>query len=394
MIELNVQEAGAPPAQAALLAATAGGPARRARTRLRIAVVGCGYWGSKHVRVLSAVPGVRSVAIVESDAAVCARMRHAFPAALMFPSLEAALPHVDAVVIATPPETHAALATTAMRAGRHVLVEKPLSTSVEQAHALVREARRSRTLLMVGHTFQFNPAVRELRRRLTAGEFGDIYYIHSARLNLGLYRPDVNVVWDLAPHDISILNYLIGSPPRAVTAWGASLAFGGVEDLAYIRLEYENPRVTGYAHLSWLDPRKTRTVTVVGSRKMAVYDDLAEERLRIYDRGVSACADGTPLHERPPTYHYGDIVAPHIRADEPLALQDSHFVECILDRREPEASGVEALAIVAALEAIDRSMQLRTRVTVATIPGVSAAPAAASAGGGPVPETVAAEAVR
>ena len=161
-------------------------------------------------------------------------------------------------------------------------------------------------------------------------KFGQIYYIHSARLNLGLYRPDVNVVWDLAPHDISILNFLLDATPTAVDAWGASLAFGGVEDVAYIRLEYEALKVTGHAHLSWLDPRKTRTVTVVGSEKMAVYDDLAAEPLRIFDRGVSSAEGFAPSHERPALYRYGDIVAPHIRSDEPLALQDRHFTDCIL----------------------------------------------------------------
>ena len=330
---------------------------------VRVAVVGCGYWGSKHLRVLSVTPGIGAIALVEMDRDLRTKMQKTFPAARAFASMNAALPHVDAVVIATPPETHADLALAALREGKHVLVEKPLATSVAAAKALVDQAGRSGTVLMVGHTFQFNPAVRELRRRLVAGEFGKIYYIHSARLNLGLYRPDVNVVWDLAPHDISILNYLLNAVPKAVTAWGASLAFGGVEDLVYIRLEYENPSVTGYAHLSWLDPRKTRTVTVVGSEKMAVYDDLAEERLRIYDRGVD-CMDGIPLHERPPLYRYGDIIAPHIRTDEPLAVQAKHFVDSIREHTDPETNGARSLAIVTVLEAIDRSLRERTLVPI------------------------------
>lgn len=334
---------------------------------LHVAVVGCGYWGAKHLRVLSAAPSVRGLVLVERDRALCERLRCAFPAALAFSNLDAALPHVDAVVIATPPQSHTELAIAAMRAGCHVLVEKPLATSTAEARILVEEAQRAGTILMVGHTFQFNPAVRELRRRLAAGEFGEIYYIHSARLNLGLYRPDVNVVWDLAPHDISILNYLLDATPTATTAWGASLAFDAVADLAYVRLEYERPRVTGYAHLSWLDPRKTRTVTVVGSKKMAVYDDLAEERLRIYDCGVTGCGDSAPSHERPLTYRYGDIVAPHISPDEPLSVQDRHFVDSILRKVEPETNGAQALAIVAVLEAIDRSLQLRARVPVEAV---------------------------
>jgi predicted dehydrogenase len=333
-------------------------------TTVRVAVVGCGYWGSKHVRVLSSTPGLSELVLVERDAALRDRMQLAFPAARAVRTLDEALPHVDAVVIATPPQSHADLAVMALRAGRPVLVEKPLATSLAEARAVVEEARRSDTMLMVGHTFQFNPAVRELRRRLIAGEFGDIYYIHSARLNLGLYRPDVNVVWDLAPHDISIMNYLLGGPPIAATAWGASLASGRMEDLAYIRLEYDAPRVTGYVHLSWLDPRKTRSVTVVGSKKMAIYDDLAEERLRIYDRGVTGIDEPGPAHERPVGYRYGDIVSPHISADEPLAVQDRHFVDCVLRGTEPETSGEQALEIVAILEAIDRSLTSRGRVPV------------------------------
>jgi predicted dehydrogenase len=334
------------------------------RREVRVGIVGCGYWGSKHVRVLAATAGVGEIALIERDQSLSRRMQRVFPAARSFRSLEAALPHVDAVVIATPPETHAECALMALREGKHVLVEKPLATSLTDAELLVGAARRANSITMVGHTFQFNPAVRELRRRLVSGELGRIYYIHSARLNLGLYRPDVNVVWDLAPHDVSILNYLLDSQPDAVIAWGDALAFGDVQDLAYVRLEYTKPKVTGYAHLSWLDPRKTRTVTVVGSKKMAIYDDLAEERLRIYDCGLGDL-DGTPPHERPPTYRYGDMIAPHIRADEPLAVQDKHFIDSIRTHTEPETSWTNGLAIVAVLEALQESMLQRRLVRVA-----------------------------
>jgi len=331
---------------------------------IRVGIVGCGYWGSKHARVLSATAGVSEIALIECDQALCRRLQRVFPAARSFRSLQAALPHVDALVIATPPQTHAELALAAVREGKHVLVEKPLATSLMDAELLVEAARAANSITMVGHTFQFSPAVRELRRRLVSGELGQIYYIHSARLNLGLYRPDVNVMWDLAPHDVSILNYLLGSQPSAVIAWGDALAFGDVHDLAYVRLEYASPKVTGYAHLSWLDPRKTRTVTVVGSEKMAIYDDLAEERLRIYDRGLESDIEGTPSHERPPTYRYGDMIAPHIRPDEPLAVQDKHFIDSIRAHTEPETSWSTGLAIVAVLEALQKSMLQRRLVHV------------------------------
>jgi predicted dehydrogenase len=358
---------------------------------LCVGIVGCGYWGSKHVRVLSATPGVSGITLVDPDAALCAALHASFPASNVAASLEEALPLVDAVVIATPPKSHAELAMAALRARKHVLVEKPLATSVAQGQMLVEQARRSGTTLMVGHTFQFNPAVRELRRRLHAGEFGQIYYIHTARLNLGLYRPDVNVVWDLAPHDISILNFLLDATPKAVDSWGASLAFGNMEDIAYIRLDYEEPKVTGYAHLSWLDPRKTRTVTVVGSKKMAVYDDLAEEPLRIFDRGVQGAEGFTPSHERPPTYRYGDIVAPHIRPDEPLAMQDRHFIDCSRQNAVPESCGEKALGIVAVLEAIDRSMKRRGVIPVPAGPELAPRDTWRTHAGGSLPWGVAAE---
>lgn len=330
---------------------------------LRVGILGCGYWGSKHARVMSSVPEVSEVILIESDPDIRNRISRAFGWARAFPDLEAALPHVDAIVVATPPRTHADLAIAAMREGKHVLVEKPLATSVGDAAVMLTEASTAGVLLMVGHTFLYNPAVRELRRRLQAGDLGEVLYVHSARLNLGLYQPDVDVIWDLAPHDISVLNFLLNSRPSIVSAWGESLAFGDVNDLAQFRLEFDHPHVVGFAHVSWLDPRKTRKITVIGSEKMAVYDDLAEERLRIYERGLGAM-DEPPSPDRRLTYRYGDIIAPHIADDEPLAVQDRHFVHRILDRRTPETDGATGLIVVAILEAIEQSIQQRRPVTI------------------------------
>lgn len=330
----------------------------------KIAVVGCGYWGAKHVRVLTGLNDVGQLVIVDPDPVIRATLSTAFPAAHACPDLASALPEVDAVVIATPPESHFDLALLALRSGKHVLVEKPLTTSVLQAEILVAEAQRMNRVLMVGHTFLFVPAVRELKRRLKQNELGKVHYIHSARLNLGLYRSDVNVIWDLAPHDITIMNYLLDAVPTSVSAWGASLSCESVEDVAYIRLDYRSAGVSGYCHLSWLDPRKARTITVVGRQKMAVYDDLADERLRIYDCGVKSQHPDSPLHERPTSYRYGDIISPHIRSDEPLAAEDQHFLDCIRQGAVPEASGTDGLIVIAILEAIDRSLQTRTSVEV------------------------------
>jgi predicted dehydrogenase len=210
--------------------------------------------------------------------------------------------------------------------------------------------------LMVGHTFEFNPAVRELKRRITLGELGNVYYLHSARLNLGLYRPDVNVIWDLAPHDISIMNYLLGTFPSAVAAWGSTSARSGTEDLAYIRMQYESLGVTGYARLSWLDPHKVREVVVVGSKKMAVYNDLLEERLRIFDRRVEPCEQQATPSERPLTYRYGDIVSPYIVFEEPLLLEVKHFISSVQNGTLPQTDGYSGLFVVAVLEAIDEAV--------------------------------------
>jgi predicted dehydrogenase len=331
---------------------------------VRIGVVGCGYWGSKHVRVLSGVRNVSEVVLIDSNPRTRWAMLSAFPAARAFADLDSALPYIDAAIIAVPPRSHAELAFKALQAGKHVLVEKPLAPSLAEAQALVVEAGRSKGILMVGHTFEFNPAVRELRNRFDRGELGELYYILSARLNLGLYQSDVNVVWDLAPHDVSILNFLLRSTPVTVTAWGASHADADLEDLAFIQLKYEQPRVTGYVHISWLDPKKVRRVTVVGSKKMAVYDDMAEERLRIFDRGIERAGPELAAYERPVSYRYGDIVSPHIPFAEPLSLEDQHFVDCICNGTDPLSDGRSGLAVVAVLEAIDLSLRTRTPVAV------------------------------
>jgi predicted dehydrogenase len=323
-------------------------------------VVGCGYWGSKHVRVLSHLPEVGEIAVIDTDEGSRRRILSAFPRAQGFADIEAALPHLDALVIATPARTHAELALTALGQGKHVLVEKPLATSLADGQSLVEEARRTGAVLMVGHTFEFNPAVCELKRRIDLGELGKIYYIDSARLNLGLYRSDVNVVWDLAIHDVYLCNYLLGSVPTTVSAWGSANAGTGVEDLAYIRLAYEELGINAYLHVSWLDPKKVRKVTVVGSRKMAVYDDLEEERLRIFDRGVEHGDVTHATFERPLSYRYGDIISPHIRPEEPLAIEIQHFVESIRNGTSPRTNGRNGLAAVAVLEAVDASLATQT----------------------------------
>src|SRR5829696_9223459 len=334
---------------------------------LRVAVVGCGYWGSKHTRVLHALDDVDEVVHVDGRADRLHSLGRTYPNTPGFTSLQAALPQVDAVVIATPPTTHVPLALCALDAGKHVLVEKPMATTSADARRLVDAAEAYQTL-MVGHTFEYNPAVWKLRELVQQNELGDVYYIDTARLNLGLYQSDVNVVMDLAPHDLSIINHVLGQRPSAVEAWGSCHAHRRFEDVAYLRLYYEDSRLAANIHVSWLDPCKVRRMTVVGSKKMAVYDDLAvEERIRIHDKGVQLGVDEPDLTQPPMSYRYGDITVPFLHFEEPLAVQDRHFARCALEGTRPRTDGENGLAVVEVLEGVELSLRQARRVELAEL---------------------------
>jgi predicted dehydrogenase len=323
----------------------------------RVGVVGVGYWGPKHVRVLQTLDQVASVAVIDTREDRLQPLVRSFPSVRPYTSLEAALPDVDALVVSTPPSTHLPIALKALAAGKHVLVEKPLATTSAGAQQLVDAADRQDVVLMAGHTFEYNTAVWRLRELVQSGELGELFYIDSCRLNLGLYQNDVNVIWDLAPHDVSIINLLMGRPPTAVQAWGSRHAHRRFEDVAYLRLTYEDIGVSAHVHVSWLDPCKVRRVTVVGSRKMAVYNDLsAQERIRVHDKSVS-CPVGEPDLTQPPmSYRYGDITSPYVPDAEPLAVQDSHFVECIATGAPSRTDGRSGLAVVQVLDAAQASL--------------------------------------
>jgi predicted dehydrogenase len=326
---------------------------------MRIGVVGCGYWGSKHVRVLHALEAVENVVAVDPRPERLKELQRGFPRLQTFERLDEALEHVDALVIATPPETHAPLALAAMQAGKSVLVEKPLATSTLDARMLAQVADRTGVVLGVGHTFEYNAAVWKLRDLLETGELGRIHYIDSARLNLGLYQSDVNVIWDLAPHDVSICNYVLRSKPTRVEAWGSRHSHSFLEDVAYIRLTYDQPCVTAFIHVSWLDPRKVRRTTVVGSSKMAVYNDLAaDERVRVYDKGVVLANDLPALAQMPMSYRVGDIQSPFLTFEEPLLVQDREFAACVATGQQPPTDVNNGIAVVQALEAAEISLRV------------------------------------
>jgi predicted dehydrogenase len=319
-----------------------------------VAVVGYGYWGSKHVRVLSSTPGV-AVSVVDAHCDRLAEAAAQYPAVRLAGDLDDVLDEVDAVVVATPPHSHAALGRRALESGKHVLIEKPLTTSVEDAEELVEASARSGVSLMVGHTFEFNPAVWKLRELVRSRVLGRVLSVDTARLSLGRYQSDVNVIWDLAPHDISIVSFILDELPSTTAVWAHSNLGGPHADMAYLRLDFERARTQAFIHVSWLNPNKVRQVTVVGERMMAVYDDMSDERVRIFDIGVDLHTIDEPAqaHALPVTYRTGDIVSPYIPFNEPLLVQDQHFVECVRTGRRPVTPGERGLDIVRVLASTD-----------------------------------------
>ncbi|MGW3469934.1 Gfo/Idh/MocA family protein [Saccharopolyspora sp. NPDC000995] len=337
---------------------------------MRVAVVGYGYWGSKHVRVLSTLPGVE-VVVVDQDLGRLAEAHLNFPAAGTARALDEVLPSVHAVVVATPPCSHAQIALRSVLAGKHTLVEKPLATSIEDARRLVDTAAERGVVLMAGHTFEYNAAVWKLKEIIDSGDLGRVLYIDTARLNLGLYQRDVNVIWDLAPHDLSIIAFLMDETPASVTTWAHHHVDGRHADVAHVRLELEKSGTYAFVHVSWLNPQKVRRVTVVGDQKMAVYDDTSDEdRIRVYDIGVDSHGldDPADAHAMPITYRSGDIVSPHVVFREPLLVQDTHFIDCARTGRTPNTSGRSGLEIVRVLSASDLAEVTGRPVRVLDVP--------------------------
>jgi predicted dehydrogenase len=325
---------------------------------IKVGVVGCGYWGPKHIRNYHELPQVQLTAVCDIDEQKLQQVRAQYPHITVTTSIDEFLRDgMDAVVIATPVDTHYDLAKKAMLYGKHVLLEKPMTSSSREALELIELAEKQNLVLMVGHTYEYHPAVEFLRKMVSSGELGDIYGIDADRLNLGLFRRDVNVLWDLAPHDISIVLSLLDDELVAVSARGTRHIEPSIYDVAYLELLFSNGTI-GHIHVSWLHPRKIRQITIVGSRKMAVYDDMSEmEKIHIYDKGLSIPPNGNRgFSAWPPNYHYGDVVIPFISNVEPLKLECSHFIECITEGKKPRTDGWVGLRIIGILEAADRSL--------------------------------------
>ncbi len=342
--------------------------------RVRIATVGLGYWGPNLVRALHDVPEAEVAWICDLDTSALAKIGRRYPAVQRTTDLDEVLADdsVDAVALATPVSSHFGLAKAVLEAGKHVFVEKPLAASADEAVALAALADERGLVLMPGHTFVYSPPVRAIRGLIDSGELGDIYFISSSRVNLGLHQPDVSVVWDLGPHDFSILRYWLQETPEYVNGIKRSCIIPGTNDVAFINLEFASETVAN-VELSWLAPSKLRRTTIVGSRKMVVYDDTSNEPVRVFDSGVMI-PDPASFGEYKLSYRTGDIVSPHIDATEPLCVEMTDFCQAIATGSVPESSSTLGVEVVRMIEAVDRSFARNgSRVAVAEQAGVLAA---------------------
>jgi predicted dehydrogenase len=326
-----------------------------------VAQVGCGYWGPNLLRNFSSIPGCEVRYVADASAERRSFVAANFPKTTTVATCDVAFedPAVDAVIIATPAASHFDLTRRALESGKHVLVEKPLATTVAEVDALARCADQRGLVVMAGHTFIYNPAVRYVKRLIDAGELGDLRYVYSQRLNLGRIRSDIDAMWNFAPHDISIIQYwLADQEPLSVSRQGIDCIQPGVDDVVFLNLAYPD-KVIANIHVSWLDPQKVRKMTVVGSRKMVVYDDVADDKIAIYDKGIDRKAVlGQHMDFDEParpdfSYRSGDILLPQVRFAEPLRLEAEHFLECIRTGKEPATGITHARAVVSILERAD-----------------------------------------
>jgi predicted dehydrogenase len=318
-------------------------------------VIGAGAWGKNHVRTLASLPETELAGVCDLEAAVRERIARQYPGAFVTDSPAELFKRVDAVVIASTARTHAVLGRAAVEAGIPALIEKPFALTVAEAEAL-REAAASRGIpLLAGHLLEYHPVVERLRQLVVEGALGKLYYLYSQRVNLGQIRPDENALWSFGPHDVSVALFLLGDSPRTVAALGRSYLQPGIEDVVFLTMTFDSG-VVAHAQMSWLDPHKERRLTLVGSRQMAVFDDMeAREKLRIYDKGV----------ERPPEYRSwgeslavreGDIYIPRVSNAEPLAVQLKHFAQVVRGEAAPRADAADGVRVVRVLEAASRSL--------------------------------------
>ncbi|MBP1708420.1 MAG: oxidoreductase [Deltaproteobacteria bacterium] len=327
---------------------------------MKVAVIGCGYWGPNLVRNFVQLNTVEQLTCCDLDQNKLERMKHLYPSVETVPDYKGLLdrPDLDAVAIATPVKTHYGIAKEFLLAGKNVFIEKPLTHSYETALELVRLAEENRKVLMVGHTFEYTAAVNKIKSLIENGELGKVLYISSIRVNLGLFQSDINVVWDLAPHDISIILYLLGETPVSVNSQGKAHFQPEIEDVATTTLNFKNG-IIAFIQSSWLDPNKIRKTTIVGSKKMLVYDDIEpQEKIKIYDKGIDVPPYYDTYGDFQFSYRYGDIYSPRIIDFEPLKKVCDHFLKCIQKGIHPLSDGLSGLRVVSVLEAASKSLKL------------------------------------
>ena len=325
-------------------------------TKPNVGVVGCGYWGPNLIRNFNALPECNLKAVCDTDKGRLAMIAESYPNVETHTSYDIFLndADLDAVVIAVPVRHHFDLAVRSLTAGKHTLIEKPMATTVDECKKLIDLAAQKNLTLMVGHTFMYSPVVKKIKEIVDSGEIGQIHYISSRRLNLGLYQKDINVVWDLAPHDLSIILYLMKTSPSEINCRGKTTCNANIPDVSNMTLVFADE---GFAtiHNSWLDPRKVRDMAIVGDGKMIVYDDLEQhEKIKIYDMRVDPQSEP---NESRVSYHYGDMWAPYITPSEPLRVECAHFIDCIVTGKEPITNGANGLEIVKILTLASESMQ-------------------------------------
>ena len=326
---------------------------------IKVGVIGYGYWGPQIVRNFAAVPGCQVVAICDLDEERRERARQAYPNVEIMsdPAGMVSAAGVDVIAVVTPVWSHFELAKAALENGKHIFVEKPFTATAEQAEQLIDLAAKKNLQIMVDHTFLFTGAVKKIRQLVDEGVLGSLYYYDSTRVNLGLFQHDVNVVWDLAPHDLSIMDYLIGAKPEAVIATGQT-HLNGFEDVAYLTI-YFNTKVIAHINVNWLSPVKVRTTLLGGEKKMLVWNDLApDEKIKVYDKGVDV-TPGPGVHDLLVSYRSGDMWAPKIEQTEALAAETRHFIDCVSRGVKPLNDGESGLRVVRILEAADESLKHR-----------------------------------
>ncbi len=327
---------------------------------INLAVLGYGYWGPNLVRNFQETRDARVVSCCDLNPERLAQVKAKHPSIETTTAFDEVLkdPSIDAVVISTPVATHYEFARTALEHGKHVLVEKPVTASVAEAEKLVDLAQKHRLTFMVDHTFIYTGAVRKMKEIIDRGELGELYYFDSVRINLGLFQRDVNVLWDLAPHDIAILEHLIDDQPVSVCATGACHIGNGIENVAYLTVYFQSGLIAHF-HNNWLAPVKIRSVLVGGSKKMILYDDMeASEKVKVYDRGVDV-ANPEGVHDARISYRLGDMWAPKLDTSEALRLVAAEFVDCIGSGRTPATDGTSGLNVVKILEASEMSIKRR-----------------------------------